>query len=47
MNAALMAQIQQGKGLKKVPAHQKRDASAAVAGNVVGESGSNIRFDTK
>ena len=27
MNAALMAQIQGGKGLRKVPAHEKNDRS--------------------
>ena len=38
MNASLMAQIQKGKGLKKVPAHEKNDRSEAEAGGVVGNA---------
>merc|ERR1712110_937453 len=33
MNSALMAQIQGGKGLKKVPAHEKNDRSEVKTGN--------------
>ena len=36
MNAALLQQIQGGKGLKKVPDSQKNDRSQAQAGAVVG-----------
>ena len=42
MNAALLSQIQNGKGLKKVPDHAKNDRSAVVgAGQVSGESNNN------
>ena len=37
MNSALMAQIQSGKGLKKVPAHEKNDRSEVQTGNAGGE----------
>jgi len=42
MNSALLQQIQGGKGLKKVAAHEKKDASAVKgAGAIVGESPAN------
>ena len=48
MNAALLSQIQGGKGLKKVPAHEKNDRSDVKgAGGVVGASNNNSQGKKK